>query len=151
MLFKISWSIPVPMPSLMLPKIANGPIAKSKEAATKPSTNGESLDALNLIRKVSPSESKRSSSLRADPINPPTKSDPSTTSNVQPCGSASMYRSDHKGINADPAPRRVTKPNTSVKRVRVRRFIRFPTRTPSEAPEMIVTILMIVPTPGNIC
>ena len=139
------------MPSLMLPNIARGPIAKRSEAATNPSTNGESLDALNLIRKFSPKESKRFSNLRAEPINPPINSDPSTTRSVQPCGKASMYRSDHNGINALPAPSRVTNPNTSVNKVLVRVFIRFPTSTPREAPEIIVRIFMIVPTPGNIC
>jgi len=33
------------MPSLMLPNIANGPMAKRSDAATKPSTKGESLEA----------------------------------------------------------------------------------------------------------
>ena len=60
----------------MLPNIANGPMAKSSDAATKPSTKGESLEALNFIRKLSPSESSLSSSLRADPISPPIKSEP---------------------------------------------------------------------------
>jgi hypothetical protein len=61
-----------------------------------------------------------------------------------------MYRSDHNGINADPAPKSVTKPNTSVRSVLVREFIRLPTSTPSDAPEMIVKTFMTVPTPGNI-
>ena len=74
----------------MLPKIARGPIAKRRDAATNPSTNGDSLEALNLIRKLSPRESKRSSNFRAEPINPPINNEPSTTSSVQPCGNASM-------------------------------------------------------------
>ena len=139
------------MPSLMLPNIANGPMAKSRDAATKPSTKGESLEALNLIRKLSPSESSLSSSLRADPISPPIKSEPRTTSKVQPFGRACTYLSDHNGINAEPAPKRVTRPRTSVRRVLVRVFMRLPTSTPNEAPEIMVMIFMIVPAPGNIC
>ena len=93
------------MPSLILPNIANGPIAKSNEAATKPSTNGESFEALNLIRRVSPRVSKRFSSLRADPISPPINKEPSTTSRVQLFGNASTYLVDHNGIKADAAPK----------------------------------------------
>ena len=68
----------------MLPKIASGPIAKRSEAATKPSTKGDALEALNLIRSDSPRESKRFSSFSAEPINPPTSSEPRTTRSVQP-------------------------------------------------------------------
>ena len=130
--------------------MAKGPMANSNEAATNPSTKGESLEALNFFRSFSPRESKRFSSFKAEPINPPINNEPRTTSKVQPFGNASIYRSDHNGINADPAPNSVTRPSTSVRRVLVRVLIRLPTRTPREAPEIIVTILMIVPTPGNI-
>jgi hypothetical protein len=54
------------------------------------------------------------------------------------------------GSNADAAPRSVTSPSTSVKRTRVLGAMRFPTRTPIEAPDIIATTLIIVPIPGNI-
>jgi hypothetical protein len=130
--------------------MARGPIAKSKEAATKPSTNGESEEALNRIRSFSPKESNLFSSLSAEPINPPSSKDPNTTKRVQPCGRAPTYRFDHKGLRADAAPSKVTRPKTSVSKVRVRKGILLPTKTPRDAPETIVRILIIVPTPGNI-
>ena len=138
------------MPSLMLPRIASGPITKRREAETNPSTKGESVEALNLTRSFSPTPSNRSSSFNAEPIRPPMSNEPRTTRIGHPCGSALMYLSDHKGIKAEAAPSNVTRPRTSVNKVLVRAFIRFPTKTPREAPKTIVRILITVPTPGNI-
>ena len=81
--------MPVPIPSLILPKIARGPIAKRSDAATNPSTKGESLLALNLTRKRSPSPSKRVSNFKSEPISPPISRAPRTIKSVHPCGTAS--------------------------------------------------------------
>ena len=150
MLFRTNWSIPVPIPSLILPRIASGPIANNKDAATNPSTNDDSLLALNLMRSLSPKPSRRVSNLSREPIRPPMRSEPKTIRSVQPCGTACTYRSDHRGITADAAPRINTNPRTSVSSMRVFSFIRFPTSTPRVAPPTIATMFIAVPIPGNI-
>ena len=138
------------MPSLIEPKIASGPIAKSNDAETNPSTNVLSSWARNFLRKLSPKASNRDSRLRAEPINPPISKDPRMASIGQPFGSEEINLSPHIGASALTAPKRVIKPSASVMRVLVRSDMRAPTRTPSDDPTIIVTIFTVVPKPTNI-
>ena len=53
-------------------------------------------------------------------------------------------------MRAEAAPSIVTSPRTSVSKTLVLLDIRFPTKTPIDAPPTIVRIFMTVPIPGNI-
>lgn len=53
-------------------------------------------------------------------------------------------------MRAEAAPSIVTSPKTSVSKTLVLSDIRFPTKTPIDAPPTIVRIFMTVPIPGNI-
>ena len=74
------------MPSEILPKIASGPIAKIKEADTKPSTKFELPFLLNLLFNLLPKNSSLSSIARAEPINAPTNNEKITTKITHPFG-----------------------------------------------------------------
>ena len=78
--------MPVPIPSEILPKIASGPMAKIKEAETKPSTKFELLFLLNLFFNFSPTASSLSSIARAEPINAPINNEKIRTRMTQPFG-----------------------------------------------------------------
>ena len=131
----------------MLPRIASGPITKSNDDETKPSTKVPSLFAPNLRRKFSPKVSKRSSSLRAEPINPPINKDPRMLSNVQPLGSSEAKLSLNNGMTAPAAARIVIKPKTSVIKSLVFTARREPASTPIVEPATMPTILIKVPNP----
>ena len=138
------------MPSLIDPKMASGPIAKSKDADTNPSTNVLSSCAPNFFRRVSPMESNLDSKFSADPISPPISNAPNIASSVHPFGRALIYREPHIGAKALTAPSIVINPRTSVIKVRVRRSMREPIKTPSPAPPIMVAIFTTVPKPTNI-
>jgi hypothetical protein len=70
----------------MLPRIANGPIAKIKDAETKPSTKFQSLLPLNFPLRITPTLSSRSSIRKNVPIKAPNKSGKITTNIVAPLG-----------------------------------------------------------------
>ena len=142
--------MPPDIPSLIDPRIARGPIAKSNEAEMKPSAKPESLEAPNRLRRLSPKESRRSSNRNAEPIRPPRRREKRMTRRDQPRGKEEMNCADQRGISAETAPKIVIRPNTSV--MSERSFIprRFPSPTPMVAPTMIATRLMAVPIPGNI-
>ena len=137
------------MPSLMEPRMASGPMAKSNDALTKPSINGLSLDARKRFRRFSPRTSSFSSRCKALPINAPIRSEPRTQSSVQPLGNAEMYSEDQSGINALAAANSVTRPRMSVTKSLSFSLTREPIRTPKAAPPMMVATLIKVPRPGN--
>jgi hypothetical protein len=130
--------------------MANGPITKSKDAETKPSTNGLSADARNLCRKFSPIASSRSSNERSDPIKPPISMAPKITNREEPFGNTSMNWRDHKGVRAETAPSIVIKPRTSVMSVWDLLDNFDPTKIPNDEPSKIAKILITVPEPTKI-
>ena len=141
--------MPVDMPSLILPKIASGPIAKIKDAVTNPSTKGDSPCASKRLFKRIPRFSSLASIFKVEPRRPPRSSEPSTTMMGQPSGRALERSSFHKALMEDAAPIKVIAPRTSVMRLRVLSARRLPIRMPRAAPPTIATILMTVPAPTN--
>jgi len=137
------------MPSLMLPRIASGPMTNKSEDETKPSTKVPSCFAPNFLRRFSPTDSKRISSLRADPIIPPIKSEPRTLSKVQPLGRDCEYSEVNIGITAPAAAKIVISPKTSVINSRVLILNREPANTPKADPATIAITLIKVPRPIN--
>lgn len=83
-------------------------------------------------------------------MRPPINNDPRTTRSGHPFGKAEINCGDHIAIRADAAPSIVTSPKTSVSKTLVLLVIRFPTKTPIDAPAMIVKTFIRVPIPGNI-
>ena len=87
----------------------------------------------------------------ADPVMPPTTSDPSTIS----IGALSPTARDQAGsamlMAAVPAISRVTSPRPSVTTSRVRWLSRCPTSTPITVPSSTADMFTTVPMPGNIC
>ncbi len=144
-----SWSIPCDIPSLILPKIASGPIRKSSEAVTKPSTKGLSWDARNFFRRLSPKISSLLSSLRALPIKPPRSIVRRMTRRGEPFGRVSVKLSDHNGASAPTAPKIVIKPKISVMDFCEPLLRRWPTAIPIAEPITIAKTLISVPRPIN--
>ena len=70
-LFNTNWSIPLPIPSEILPRIARGPITKINDADTNPSTNVDSSDFFKFDLSLNPIVSSRSSIFSQEPINAP--------------------------------------------------------------------------------
>ena len=141
--------MPVPMPSLMLPRIASGPITNRSDDETKPSTNVPSCLAPNFFRRFSPKDSNRISSLRAEPMIPPISKDPRMLNKVQPLGRDCEYSVVNIGITAPAAARIVIKPRMSVINSRVLMLKREPANTPKADPAIIDRTLIKVPSPIN--
>jgi len=137
------------MPSLMLPRIASGPMTKSSDDETKPSTKVPSCFAPNFFRRFSPNDSKRISSLSAEPIMPPINKEPRMLSKVQPLGRDCEYWVENIGITAPAAARIVIKPRMSVINSRVLTLNREPANTPKADPAIIDRTLIKVPRPIN--
>ena len=72
----------------MLPRIASGPIAKTKEAETNPSTKLDSSFLSNLDLSFSPKTSKDSSIFSQLPIAAPINREKTTTRIAPPWGNA---------------------------------------------------------------
>jgi hypothetical protein len=142
--------MPCDIPSLTLPRIASGPITKRSEAETKPSTNGLSLDALNLLRRFSPKESRRVSRESAEPKRPPRSIDARIMRRDAPFGKEEVKDVLQRGIIADVAPSKVISPRMSVIKLVADLVIRVPTAIPIVDPTMIATTLITVPSPINI-
>ena len=138
------------MPSLTLPKIASGPITNKSEALMNPSTNGLSLDALNLFLKFSPNLSTRFSILRAVPSKPPRSIDARTRRSGEPSGRESLNSLDQSGSSAEVAPRIVMSPSTSVIILCDLFGNRPPKAIPIAQPKIMVSRFITVPRPTNI-
>ena len=148
-LFKVNCSIPADIPSLMLPRIASGPITKRSEALTKPSTKGDLPSLSKRCFNRIPTTSKRSSILSKDPSNPPRRSEASTTRSGKPSGSWKINSLSQSALMAPAAAINVIAPRTSITRLRVFSLILFPIRTPKLAPATIAKIFIRVPIPTN--
>ncbi len=150
MLLSVSCSIPVDIPSLMLPRIAKGPITKIRDEVTKPSTNGDSPFLSNEFLSFIAMDSKRSSILNSEPRTPPISREARTIRMGEPWGTLAIKSLFQRALIDPAAPINVIAPSTSVMRMRVFSLILLPRIMPITDPAMIDTIFITVPTPINI-
>ena len=112
------WSAPLPSPSLSEPRMVSGPLQKTSEEMTKPSTNrARSADPVSPdSRRCSqpPKPSIRDSSRSSEPAIPPTSSEPSTISIGALSPTSSLRSVDRTAIAEVPAISSVTSPSASV-------------------------------------
>ena len=150
MLLRTNWVIPDLIPSLIEPRIAIGPITKSSEALTKPSTKGAEPFASNLFLSRTPKLSSRSSIRSREPTSAPKSSAASTVSRAPPVGSSETNLESHNALIESAATRSVTNPRTVVIKSRVFSLNLAPARSPRLDPAMMHKTLITVPNPMNI-
>ena len=151
--FSSSWSAPLPSPSLSAPRIVSGPVQKTSDAMTKPSTkrarSAEPLLPTSRACSQPPRRSTPVSRPRRDPAIPPTSTAPSTTSRGAASPTSAARAGERTAIADVAAISSVTRPRPSVTRSRVRTGSRLPSSAPRLQPRSTVTTLTRVPVPMN--